>query len=178
MHVGDENLNCYHDNRNMMNRNGKLWHERFRVCLTTGTNHNKLLFIIGGTLIDDVLSLRNSRFGDFVDRICPIGLEIKDTTDTDRCASYLDIHLEIDSEGQFRTKHYAKRDDFNLPIVNFPSISRNILAAPAYGIYISVKTKGAIRIRISKTNRQHNGKKKDKMTNNDLQSIHIKLKIE
>jgi hypothetical protein len=157
MHVGDENLNCYHDNRNMMNRNGKLWHERFRVCLTTGTNHNKLLFIIGGTLIDDVLSLRNSRLGDFVDRICPIGLEIKDTTDTDRCASYLDIHLEIDSEGQFRTKHYAKRDDFNLPIVNFPSISRNILAAPAYGIYISVKTKGAIRIRISKTNRQYNG---------------------
>ena len=40
-------------------------------------------------------------------------------------------------------------------------------------------TKGAIRIRISKKNRQHNGqKKKDKGTNNDLQNIHIKLKIE
>jgi hypothetical protein len=40
-------------------------------------------------------------------------------------------------------------------------------------------TKGAIRIRISKKNRQHNGqKKKYKMTNNDLQRIHIKLKIE
>ena len=40
-------------------------------------------------------------------------------------------------------------------------------------------TKGVIRIRISKKNRQHNGqKKKDKMTNNDLQNIHIKLKIE
>lgn len=23
-HVGDDNLNCYHDNRNMMNRNGQL----------------------------------------------------------------------------------------------------------------------------------------------------------
>jgi hypothetical protein len=33
--------------------------------------------------IDDVLSLNNSRFGDFVDRIYPIELEIKDTTDTD-----------------------------------------------------------------------------------------------
>jgi hypothetical protein len=32
--------------------------------------------------IDDVLSLNNSRFGDFVDRIYPIELEIKDTTDT------------------------------------------------------------------------------------------------
>ena len=33
--------------------------------------------------VDDVLSLNNSRFGDFVDRIYPIELEIKDTTDTD-----------------------------------------------------------------------------------------------
>jgi hypothetical protein len=40
-------------------------------------------------------------------------------------------------------------------------------------------TKGAIRIRVSKKNRQHNGqKKKYKRTNNDLQNIHIKLKIE
>jgi hypothetical protein len=39
--------------------------------------------------------------------------------------------------------------------------------------------KGVIIIRISKRNRQHNGqKKKDKRTNNDLQNIHIKLKIE
>jgi cytochrome b len=37
--------------------------------------------------IDGVLSLNNSRFGDFVDRINPIELEIKDTTDTDRSAS-------------------------------------------------------------------------------------------
>jgi hypothetical protein len=49
--------------------------------------------------IYDVLSLNNSRFGDFVDRIYPIQLEIKDTTDTDRSASYLDLHLKIDSEG-------------------------------------------------------------------------------
>ena len=49
--------------------------------------------------IDDVISLINSRFCDFVDRIYPIELEIKDTTDTDRSASYLDLHLEIDSEG-------------------------------------------------------------------------------
>ena len=37
-------------------------------------------------------------------------------------------------------------------------------------------TKGTIRIRISKKNRQHNGqKKKYKRTNNDQQNIHIKL---
>ena len=62
-------------------------------------------------------------FGDFVDRIYRIELEIKDTTDTDRSASCLDLHLE--------------RDDFNFPIVNFPFICNNITAAPAYGVYIS-----------------------------------------
>ena len=37
-------------------------------------------------------------------------------------------------------------------------------------------TKGVIRNRISK-NRQYNGKKKYKRTNNDQQNIHINLKI-
>ena len=53
--------------------------------------------------VDDVFSLNNSRFNDFVDRIYPIELEIKDTTDTDRSASYVDLHLEIDSEGRLTT---------------------------------------------------------------------------
>jgi hypothetical protein len=40
-------------------------------------------------------------------------------------------------------------------------------------------TQGVIRIRKSKKDTQLNGqKKKDKRTNNDLQIIHIKLKIE
>ena len=40
-------------------------------------------------------------------------------------------------------------------------------------------TKGVIRIRISKNNRQYNGQmKKNKRKNKDLQNIHIKLKIE
>ena len=83
------------------------------------------------------LSLNNSRFGDFVDRIYPIGLEIKDTTDTDTSASYIGLHLEIDSEERLRTKLYDKRNDFNFPIVNFPLICSNIPAVPAYGVYIS-----------------------------------------
>ena len=42
--------------------------------------------------IDDVRSLNNTRFGDFVDRLYPIELETKDITDTDMSASYLDIY--------------------------------------------------------------------------------------
>jgi hypothetical protein len=87
--------------------------------------------------IDDVLSLNNSRFGDFVDRIYPIEFEIKNTIDTDRSASYIDLHLEIDSRGRLRRKLYDKRDDFNVPIVNFPFICSNFSTAPAYGVYIS-----------------------------------------
>ena len=44
--------------------------------------------------IDDVLSLHKCKFGDFVDRIYPIQLEIKDTTDTAGSASFLDLHLD------------------------------------------------------------------------------------
>jgi len=40
-------------------------------------------------------------------------------------------------------------------------------------------TKGLIRIRMSKKNRQHNGQKKiNEKTNNDLQNIHTRPKIE
>ena len=66
--------------------------------------------------IDDVLSLNNSRFGDFIDRIYPIELETKDTTDTDRSASYPDLNLELESEGRLTTKLYDKGFDFNSSI--------------------------------------------------------------
>ena len=64
-------------------------------------------FILDFHYIDDVLSLNNSKFGDFADRIYLIELEIKDTTDT-MSVSYFDLHLEIDnedlSERNFTTK--------------------------------------------------------------------------
>ena len=74
------------------------------------------LFVLGtstsNTLIyrykNYVLALNNSMFGDSVDHLYPIELEIKDTTDTDRSASYLDLHLDINSEGWLKTKFYDK----------------------------------------------------------------------
>jgi hypothetical protein len=97
-------------------------------------NEKKLAWFFNFTFrhIDDVLSLNNSRFGDFVDRIYHIELEIKDITDKDRSASYLDIQRDIDSEGRLGTKFYDKRDDFNFPIVNFPFICNNIPTTPVH----------------------------------------------
>jgi hypothetical protein len=59
--------------------------------------------------VHDVLPLINIRLGDFVDRIFPIELEIKDITDTDRSASYLNIHLEIDRGGRLISKLYNQK---------------------------------------------------------------------
>ena len=43
-----------------------------------------------------------------VDRTYHIEPEIKDTTDTDKFASSLDLHLKIGSEGRLRTELYDK----------------------------------------------------------------------
>jgi hypothetical protein len=50
-------------------------------------------------------------------------------------ASYLDIHLRIDSEVAVKNK----RDHFNFPIVNFPFICSTIPEAPVnWSLYLSV----------------------------------------
>ena len=87
--------------------------------------------------IDDVLSQIIHNLLIYVKRIFHIELEIKDTKDTVKSASYLDLHLEIDDESRLKTKFYDKRDDFSFPIVNFPFLCINIPAAPAYRVYIS-----------------------------------------
>jgi hypothetical protein len=65
--------------------------------------------------------------------------EVKDTTESDRFGSYLDLHLEIDNEGRLSTKLYDNRDDINCPNVNFPLMRSTIPAAHVYGVYISRK---------------------------------------
>jgi hypothetical protein len=47
-------------------------------------------------------------------------LEIEDTTESGISASYLDILLHIDSNGELTTTLYDKRYDFNFETVNFP----------------------------------------------------------
>ena len=87
--------------------------------------------------IDDVLSINNSRFAEFLPLIYPPELEVKETTDTASSASFLDLYLEFDDSGQLSTKIYDKWDDFNFKIINFPNMCSNIPASPAYGVYIS-----------------------------------------
>ena len=67
----------------------------------------------------------------------PPELEIKDTTESNTSASYLDLLLSIGRDGQLHTSLYDKRDDFNFHITNFPFLSSNIPSSPAYGVFIS-----------------------------------------
>jgi hypothetical protein len=83
--------------------------------------------------IDDVLSINNSKFAEFLPLLYPPELEVKETTDTASSASFLDF----DDSGQLSTKIYDKRDNFNFKIINFPNMCSNIPAPPAYGVYIS-----------------------------------------
>jgi hypothetical protein len=87
--------------------------------------------------IDDVLSINNSRFAEFLPLIYPPEMEVKETTDTASSASFLDLFLEFDDSGQLNTKIYDKWDDFNLKIINFPNMCSNIPASPVNGVYIS-----------------------------------------
>ena len=78
--------------------------------------------------IEDVLSLNNCKFCDFVDRIYHIVL-VRNKKNT---------QIQI---GLFHSLTYTSKltmgDNFNFPIVNYPFIYRNIPAALVYGIYIS-----------------------------------------
>ncbi|KAK3087493.1 hypothetical protein FSP39_006613 [Pinctada imbricata] len=87
--------------------------------------------------IDDVLSINNPKFTDYLSSIYPSELEVKETTETNNSASYLDIMLSYDTDGHMKTSLYDKRDDFNFSITNFPFLSSNIPSSPAYGVFIS-----------------------------------------
>ena len=87
--------------------------------------------------IDDVLSINNPDFENYLGQMYPPELEIKDTTENNTSASYLDLLLSIGRDGQLHTSLYDKRDDFNFHITNFPFLSSNIPSSPAYGVFIS-----------------------------------------
>ena len=67
----------------------------------------------------------------------PVELEIKDTTESNTSASYLDLLLSIGRDGQLHTSNYDNRDDFNFHITNSPFLSSNIPTSTAYGVFIS-----------------------------------------
>ena len=104
----------------------------------TNSNQTKLArkFNLTFRYIDDLLSIDNPNFRDYIQYIYPSELELKETTISDSEVSYLDLHLSL-LDGNVTSKLYDKRDDFDFEIINFPYLISNIPATPAYGVYTS-----------------------------------------
>ena len=60
-------------------------------------NLDPFFFFLKSALNAIHLSLSNSRFGNYMHFIYPNEIEVKDTTDTQKYASYLDLELEVNN---------------------------------------------------------------------------------
>ena len=105
--------------------------------LSTGKKHLASRFNLTYRYIDDVLSINNPEFENYLGQMYPAKLEIKDTTESTTSASYLDLLPSIGRDVQLHTSIYDKRDYFNFHITNFPFLSSNFPSSPAYGVFIS-----------------------------------------
>ena len=117
--------------------------EFIQFWLSTGKKKLASQFNLTYRHIDDVLSINDPDFDNYLGQMYPAELEIKDMTESYNSASYLDLLLSIGRNGQLHTSLYDKRGDFNFHITNFPFLSSNIPSWPAYGVFIS-QLKGAV----------------------------------
>ena len=111
--------------------------EFIQSLLSAGRKRLASLFNFSYGYIDDVLSINKPDFENYLGQLYPPELQIKDTTESNTSASYLDLLLSIGRDGQLRTSLYDKRDDFNFHITNISFLSSNIQSLPAYGVFIS-----------------------------------------
>ena len=72
--------------------------------------------------IDDLFSINNVDFGNYISAIYPSELELKDTSTSSTKVCYLDTNSKTGDISPFPISIYDKRDDFAFPIVNFPHI--------------------------------------------------------
>ena len=83
--------------------------EFIQSLLSTGRKQLASRFNFTYRYIDDVLSINNPEFENYLGQMYPV--------------AYLDLLLSIWRDGQLNTSIYDKRDDFNFHITNFPFLS-------------------------------------------------------
>ena len=88
--------------------------------------------------INDLFSINNMDFGNYISAIYPSELQLTATSTSSTEVCYLDTNIKTGGTNTaFRISIYDKRDDFTFRIVNFPHMDSNIPTNPAYGVYIS-----------------------------------------
>ena len=85
-------------------------------------------FNLTSRYIDDLISINNPRFKQFLKDIYPEELVVSETSDSRNAVSYLDLLINI-SNGDLVCSIFDKRSAFDFDF----SISGNIPTAPAYG---------------------------------------------
>ena len=66
-----------------------------QTLIKSGKRHLAKSFCLTYRHINDVWSINNPKCGDYINIIYPVELEIKDTTDADHHASYLNLLLNM-----------------------------------------------------------------------------------
>ena len=77
--------------------------EFIQTLLSTGRKHFASRFNFTYRYINDVLSINNPEVENYLGQMYPVSLEIKDTTESNTSASYLDLLLSIRRDGQLHT---------------------------------------------------------------------------
>ena len=85
--------------------------------------------------IDDLIVFNKKKFLDYLKEIYPSQRKLTNQI-TWQTTTWQTTFI-IDGGGRLSTRLYAKRDDFDFHIVNFPFLSSNIPSGPSYGVYIS-----------------------------------------
>ena len=81
--------------------------------------------------IDDLFSINNVDFGNYISVICPSELQLTYTSTSSTEVCYLDTEIKTGGTNTpFRISIYDKRDDFTFRIVNFSHMDSNIPANP------------------------------------------------
>ena len=106
--------------------------------LSMGKKHLASRLNVTYRYIDDVLSINSPEFDNYLGKMYPAELEIKDTTESTTSVSYLDLLMSIWRDGQLYTSIYDKWNDFNFHTTNIPVLSsNNIPSSPASCVFIS-----------------------------------------
>ena len=111
--------------------------EFIQSLLSAGRKRLAIQFNFTYRYIDDVLSINTPDFENYLGQMYPPELDIKGMTESNISASYLHLLLPIVRDGQLRTSHNDKHDDFNFHITNFPFLRSNIPTSPAYIVLFS-----------------------------------------